>query len=190
MTRTSLPGADPDAGSWLVTLVLLVAGAAALRLVWTVDSAARRARVFWLGIGLAALALAVNKQVDAQVYLVEGSAASVLDLSVGWVRDLPIGVAVLGLIVGAAVSALTLIWATSGMSRFRLAVAGLVVLVLVALLRTAEIVRLGPVSLRLDHDAALPFELAGAAVLLLAAGRERWIHRPSRRHDPTRAAAP
>ena len=190
VTRASLPGADPDAGSWLVTLVLFAAGVAAWAVVWAAGTADRRARVFWPAVGITALALAVNKQLDAQEYLVEGAAAGLLDPVVGWLKGAAAGVVVLGLLLCAAVSTMALVWATSGLARFRMAMAGVLVLVLVALLRTAEIVRLGPVSVRLDHDTALPFELAGAVLLLVAATRERWLYRRSRGEGKAVHAAP
>ena len=187
--RTSLPGADPDVGSWLVTLSLLGAGIMSLAVAWRAGPGDRRARIFWMGVGISALALAANKQMDAQNYLVEGTAAGLLDPVVLWLKDLPPVVVGAWLLMGAAVSTLAVAWATSRMARFRLAAAALVVLALVALLRTAEIVGLGPVSARLDHDAALPFELAGAVLLLVAASHERWLCQRSRReHEATRPA--
>ena len=190
VTRASLPGSDPDAGSWLVTLVLFAAGVAAFSEVWAAGAVDRRARGFWLAVGIASVALAVNKQLDAQEYLVEGSAAGLLDAVVAWLKDAAPGVLVLGLLLCVAVSTVAVVWATSGLARFRLAVAGLVLLALMAVLRTAEIVGLGPLSVRLDHDAALPFELAGAVLLLVAAGRQRWLYRRSLGEGRTVHAAP
>jgi hypothetical protein len=171
VTRTSLPGADPDAASWLITLALFAAGVAGFAVVLAVGSGDRRARVFWLGVGLTCLVLAVNKQLDAQRYLVEGTASGILDAVVRWLRDAAPGVLVLGLVVCATVSATALVWATSGMERFRLATVGILVVVLIALMRSTQIVRLGPASVRLDHDAALPFELVGSIAVVAAAIR-------------------
>ena len=188
--RTSLPGADPDVGSWVVTLSLLGAGIMSLAVAWRAGPGDRRARVFWMGVGISTSALAANKQIDAQDYLFDGTAAGLLDPVVLRLKDLPPVVVGAWLLIGAAVSTLAVAWATSRIARFRLAAGALVVLVLVALLRTAEIVDLGPVSARLDHDAALPFELAGAVLLFVAASHERWLCQRSHREQSAARSAP
>ena len=174
---TSLPGADPDVGSWLVAVVLFVAGTAALLVAVRWDRNDHRAVVFWTAIGLASVCLAVNKQLDAQEYLVEGSAAALLDPIVDWLRGTALVVVVPLLAVVGAGLTMTGIWLTYGLSRFRLALVGIALLALMATLRAAAIVRLGPGSVRLDHDAVLPFEMTGALLLLVASARHLSLSR-------------
>lgn len=172
----TLPGADPDLGSWAVAATLLLAGVVAL---WVVARAGDpRARLFWLVVCVGATALAVNKQLDAHGYLTDGPAAPVMSALIDWARGAsrPTAGVIVAAVVGAA--GVTVVWLTSGMARYRLAIAAVAILALALALRAADIVRLGPVPARLDHGASLPLEFAGAALLLLAASRQAWLGRP------------
>lgn len=124
--------------------------------------------------------LAINKQLDAHGYLADGPVGPFVDRLVGWAKDASRPAVSVLLAVGLGAVGAVAAWVTSGLARFRLAVAAVVVLALAGALRAAAIVGLGPALARLDHDAALPVELAGATLLLLASVRQAWLNRRRR----------
>lgn len=159
MAALALPGHDPDLASWLVTLVEAGAGLAAGVVLLGLTPRRWRDSSFWLVVSLVMLVFAVNKQLDGQTSAPDPRAALtvLVVLSVGTLAFL--------------------LWGSAGLVRYRLAVLGVAVLVAFALLRAADIVASPYVAGRFGHEASLPVEAVGAALVLIGCVRQMGVNR-------------
>lgn len=192
----SLPGHDPDVASWLVAVVELAAAVAALAATRTVDRGDKRARSFWWAVGLLMLVFAVNKQLDLQVFAIAEARALATDHSLKLFRHVAPPLVVLAVCVVAAGMLVYLGWAAASFTRFRIAMVGVALILVFALLRTLDITGENLVPRLPGHEALLPLEGVAALIVLVAALRQRGIGAPapgvpsmgprSRRVDPPR----
>lgn len=153
MAALALPGHDPDVASWLVTVLEASAVVAAGVVLVGLHPKHWRDSSFWAVVSLVMLVFAVNKQLDGQTSAPDPRAAfSVLVvLSVGTMAFL--------------------LWGSTWLARYRLAVLGVATLVAFALLRAADIVGSPYVDGRFGHEVSLPVEAVGAALVLIGAIR-------------------
>lgn len=174
-------------GSWLVTLVELAATMAAVVLAASLASD-RRARVFWLVLAVVLAGFSLNKQLDAQTYLIELGHQVFAAPAYRGLRASALPITAVGMAAAFLCVMGVLVWGSHRWSRFRLALVGAMVLFVVALLRAADIIDPQAFPGHSGHVVALPVEALGAALVLVSAVRQRRIQASAARRHPRRTS--
>jgi hypothetical protein len=169
----ALPGGDPTLAGWVVTMLEFAAAAAAWFVLRRLPASDRSAMVFWRSVLVLSLILAVNKQLDVQHIVLPEVRELVSGRANQGLRQTGLTVGVVAL-AALALAGLALLVLATRPRRFRVVLAGVALMLVLVILRAAEIGHVAtPVTDRLQGAPTLAMEAAGALLVIIGAYRAR-----------------